>query len=72
MTTDDKVSTQLTKSDLQKIAQSFLLAVAQYNTLEKQLEQEFKANKGWFKPQKLREVTKETARDKAMRELEQS
>lgn len=41
--------------------------MAQYNTLEKELEAEFKLNKGWFKPQKLKEITGEAARDKNAR-----
>jgi hypothetical protein len=64
-------SIQLTPKDLKKIAQSFLSAVSQYNSLEKQLEQEFKLHKGWFKPQKLKEVTGEAARDKYARQMVQ-
>jgi len=57
--------------DLLKIAQSFLCAISNYTLLEKELEQEFKLHKGWFKPQKLKEVTGEAARDKYAREAAQ-
>ena len=47
---------------------SFLQSCAQYSRLEKELEKEFRKNGGWFKVQKLKEVTGEAARDKALRD----
>ena len=47
---------------------SFLQSCAQYSRLEKELETEFRKNNGWFKVTKLKEVTGEAARDKALRD----
>ena len=57
-------SVQLKPLDLMKIGISFLQAVENYNQLEKELEQDVKMHRGWFKPQMLKAVTGEAARDK--------
>ena len=53
---------------MKRIATSFLQSCAQYSRLEKELEKEFKRNGGWFKLAKLKEVTGEAARDRALRD----
>ena len=53
---------------MHSIAKSFLISVAQYNKLEKELKTEWELSVGWFRPSSLNAVTGETMRDKTKRE----
>lgn len=60
-----EVTTQFILQDFRSIGLSLIQTIRNYISLEKELEEEFKATGGWLRKKKLDEVTGETARQKA-------
>eukprot|EP00347_Sterkiella_histriomuscorum_P024428 403331151 len=59
---------QMSVKDYHDIGEGLLTAIAQYNNLEPELEQEFQQTNGWLKVTKLNDIAGKAARDKLQEE----